>query len=125
MLRGGLTIDTPVAVSLLVPGDVLSATVADADGVRTVDQVEWRRDGKIVSASPDYAVEASDFGEPLNVSVTYTDNMGHSETVLATVFAFRNPVGAIRRPARAVDDGAEGWRRLLSARVASTGGPAL
>jgi hypothetical protein len=33
----------------------------------------------------DYTVGALDFGAPLEVAVTYTDGMGHTETVTATV----------------------------------------
>ena len=82
--RGGLTIDTPVAVSLLVPGDSIFATVADADGVE-VRQVAWRRGGTTVSSTLDYTLEASNFGEPLEVNVTYADGMGHTETLSSTI----------------------------------------
>ena len=83
-MRGGLTIDTPVAVSLLVPGDSILATVADADRVE-VRQVAWRRGGTTVSSTLDYTLEASNFGEPLEVNVTYADGMGHTETLSSTI----------------------------------------
>ena len=71
-------------MSLLVPGDSIFATVADADGVE-VRQVAWRRGGTTVSSTLDYTLEASNFGEPLEVNVTYADGMGHTETLSSTI----------------------------------------
>ena len=83
--KGSLSIATPVPVALLVPGDTIAASVADADGVVAVHSVAWRRGGGTVSSTAERALAASDFGEPLVAEASYTDEMGHTATVTATV----------------------------------------
>ncbi|HZX26398.1 MAG TPA: choice-of-anchor L domain-containing protein [Telluria sp.] len=65
---------------IAAPGQTLSATVADADGVPAAVTYQWQADGVDLGVSgASYTVAEGDVGKAITVSASYTDLGGHSE----------------------------------------------
>ena len=66
-----------------VVGQMLTATLADEDGVPSAVAYQWYSDGQpIDSAIADsYRLEASDTGRAVHVQASYTDLRGHAENL--------------------------------------------
>ena len=68
-------------------GEVLTATVTDADGLDGVSiTYQWRAstDEAILSTSKAYTLTQSEVGKTMTVTVRYTDQQGTTETLTAT-----------------------------------------
>ena len=116
----GLTIDTPVAVSLLVPGDSILRRWRTLMGSRSV---RWPG-GEVAPPCrpPRLHVGGVELwgtaGGERDVRRRYGP---HRNVVVDYPVAFQDPVGSICGPAWPVDDGAEGRRQLLSPCVSCVG----
>ncbi len=72
----------------------VSDTLADADGLGAITY-SWLVNGVIVGTGSDYSVTASDVGETIAVTASYTDDLGNAESVssdsTSAVIAANNP----------------------------------
>ena len=74
-------------------GEVLTATVTDADGLDGVSiTYQWRAstDEAILSTSKAYTLTQSEVGKTMTVTVRYTDQQGTTETLTATTGTIDN-----------------------------------
>lgn len=66
-----------------VVGQMLTATLADEDGVPSAVAYQWYSDGQPIDSAiaDNYRLEASDTGRAVHVQASYTDLRGHAENL--------------------------------------------
>ena len=62
---------------------MLTATLADEDGVPSAVAYQWYSDGQPINSAiaDSYRLEASDTGRAVHVQASYTDLRGHAENL--------------------------------------------
>lgn len=80
-----------VSIDIINPevGNVLTATVADADGISGVINYQWLSDGAPIAAAnaATYTVQLTDVGTAISVNATYTDDYLNAEDVTSAATA--------------------------------------
>ena len=68
-------------------GEILTATVTDANGLPSIINYQWYADGEVISDATDesYVLKEAEAGKGITVKAEFTDNDGYAESVISSV----------------------------------------
>ena len=74
-------------------GQVVTAMLADLDGLPTVINYQWLRDGSNITnaTAQTYTLGATDYGHSISISASYVDLQGTPESIISNSYFVSNP----------------------------------